>query len=318
MLKFGFIGCGKISRFHADTLLALNHGIVGVSAREGSQNIEDFSKSYNVPNAYYDWQEMIEGEELDALVVAVGWEQTEHIVEKIINAGLPCLVEKPVALSSEKIEEIVHNTRPFHDRVMIGYNRRFYEFIPKIAQALQEKELISIELNFPEAMNRLVELKSENIVDHILTYMTSHWLDLLMSLIGDVKVGWMDRKMNEVSGHIEAYNGILKSVRFGVPIHLQANFNAPSNISMTFNFRDCIYKLCPIETSDNPIKRYIPKIQETFCVDTSFKPGFLGQMRHFIDTCVLKEKANTLGCTVQDALAVTKLCEAIKHEACLV
>lgn len=324
MLKFGFIGCGKISRFHADVILALQHGILAVSARSGSKNISDFAKCYSISNLYYDWREMVEKQKLDALVVAVNWDQTEHIIQEVINYGIPCLVEKPVALTSDRLQEIINNTKQFHDIVMVGYNRRFYDFLPMIKQALERENLISVELNFPEPVEYLLKTKSQQLAKHILLYMSSHWIDLLMFLIGELKVEYMNRRINKKLGYVEAYNGILRSIHYGVPIHLQANFNAPSNISIVFNFSDSIYKFCPIEilniyrgmevvepTIEIPIRRYIPHLEKTFYVDTMYKPGFLNQMKYFIKVCLEKKEPNKQGCTLREALAVTRICEEI-------
>lgn len=329
MIKFGFIGCGQIAKFHADVIAALRHNITCVSATEGSKNIENFAMRYAVTGLYSDWKKMIKEQNPDALVVAVNWNQTENIIQEIINHGIPCLVEKPIALSSYTLQKIISNTAQFNDRVMVGYNRRFYDFIPMVKQPLKEKEIISVELNFPETLNRLIEeLKSPEIADYILIYMSSHWLDLLMFVLGDLKVEWMTKKINKRSNHIEAYNGILRSLQYNIPIHLQANFNAPSNTSITFNFNDAIYRLCPIEiltvyrgmtliepSTENPVRRYIPHIEGTYTTDVAYKPGFLKQMSYFIETYVQKIRHDAPYCTLYSALAVTRLCEEIKSFA---
>ena len=247
------------------------------------------------------------------------------MIGDIIASGIPCLVEKPVALSAFKLEKIMAQTQQFHDRVMVGYNRRFYDFIPLVKQAVETKELLSVELNCPEAVDRLIANKSQRIAEYILIYLSSHWMDCLTFLIGDLKVEWMDRKVNEQKGYVDAYNGLLSSQE-GIPVHFQANFNTPSNTSMTLNFRDSIYKLCPIEQltiyegmdcldpiPETPLRRFIPRVKETYLVDTQCKPGFLNQLRYFIDVCVNKAHANELGCTLKNALRVTCLCEEIRQ-----
>lgn len=325
MLKFGFIGCGKIAKFHAEVIKALNHAIVGVSARPGSKNIHDFSKRFQVQNLYNDWEVMVKEQKIDALIVVTGWDQTELIIQDIINTGIPCLVEKPVALCSKRLEEIINNTKLFNNNVMVGYNRRFYDNITPIKQAIEEKELISVDLNFPEPLEVLMKIKSPAIVQHILIYQSSHWLDLLMFLMGEFEVAWMKAQISRRGGYVKAYNGILRSLRYDIPLHLQVNFDTPSNTSIVFNFCDSIYKLCPIElltiykgmqviepSEDNPIRRYIPKIIDSFSVDTTYKPGFLNQIKYFIDTCVMKKEPNTKGCTLSQALRVTRFCEKIR------
>ena len=323
MLSFAFIGCGNAARFHADVLSGLNHRIIAVSARKQSPHIVAFAKEYQVPYIYDNWQKMLAQEKPDALIVAVSWDQTEKIIEDVIKSGIPCLIEKPIALSSKKLIEIISATEKFNQNVLVGYNRRFYDFVPQLKRVIESEELISIELNMPEAVDFIAETYSSNIIDHILLYMSSHWLDLLMYLIGDVRIDYMRRSGGE--GNPNSYNGILYSLRYNVPIHLQANFNAPSQIAMAFNFKDTIYKLCPIEMMtvyrgmerlepDDKVKfrRYIPRVIETYEISADYKPGFYRQMKNFIATCVEHNQTNEIGCTLNDALKVTELCEQIK------
>ena len=58
-MNIGFIGCGNIAHFHADTLTALNQNIVAVSSRKNSPNIVPFSKKYGINRQYTDWQKMV-------------------------------------------------------------------------------------------------------------------------------------------------------------------------------------------------------------------------------------------------------------------
>lgn len=325
MLNFAFIGCGNISRFHADVISALGHRISSVSAREDSSNIVKFSRDYNVDNTYASWKEMLRIEKPDAIVVAVSWDQTEQIVEDIIKTRIPCLVEKPVALTSKRLRQIISVSKKFNNNVFVGYNRRFYDFIPLLKKTINSQELISIELNFPEALDSIVKIHTSKIIEHMLLYMTSHWLDLLIYLIGDVKIEHICCGRNKADHLFRAYNGILSSLKHNVPIHLQINFNAPSQTSMTFNFREEIYKLCPIElltvykgmdiiNASNAVKirTYLPKVHKTYEIDAAYKPGFYSQMENFIETCVRNSRTNEIGCTLEDALKVTKLCEQIK------
>lgn len=323
MLSFAFIGCGNAARFHADVLSGLNRRIIAVSARKQSPHIVAFAKEYQVPYIYDNWQKMLAQEKPDALIVAVSWDQTEKIIEDVIKSGIPCLIEKPVALSSKKLIEIISATEKFNQNVLVGYNRRFYDFIPRLKEAVESGGLISVDLNMPEAVDSIVKTYSRDIVDHILLYMSSHWLDLLMYLIGDMRIDYLHRGGSDAVHR--AYNGMLYSTRYDVPVHLKANFNAPDRISITFNFKDTIYKLCPIEVltiykgmeridvdGKNKIRRYTPKVFETHEVSADYKPGFYSQMDNFIETCVRRSRPNERGCTLDDALRVARLCERIK------
>jgi predicted dehydrogenase len=296
-----------------------------VAARINSPNIDCFASDYQIAHKFRDWREMAIQGKLDALIVATSWEGTGSVATEVIQAGVPVLIEKPLALSSGKVGEILSATREFHNQVMVGYNRRFYDFIPRLKDMIGAYPLMSIELNCPDGFEESVKRYGEMVREHILVYKTSHWLDLLMCLVGSVEVVAMYRK----SRGTPAYNGMLQSSA-GVPIHLQANFDAPAQLSLTFNFENFICQLRPAEvlriyeelslskeTVEVPYRRYDPKPKEEQATDFRYKPGFLNQVRHFIETCVEKKGEEWRGCSLQDALRVTELCEGIRGTSML-
>ena len=320
MLKFGFIGCGSAARHHADVVRVLGHKIYAVAARANSPNIDSFAHDYQVSRKFGDWKEMLSHGDPDALILATSWENTELIAKEIIQARLPVLIEKPLALSSRKVKEILAEVGEVQDRVMIGYNRRFYDFIPRLKEMIGSQPLISVELNCPDSYQDNVKRYGERLREDILVYKTSHWLDLLIYLLGRVQIVKMHRR----SGGVPAYNGILESPR-KIPIHFQANFDAPSQISLTLNFEDFICQLRPMEvlriyegmrlleeTREVPYRRYEPELKEEQITDFTYKPGFLNQIRHFIKACVEKKTEKSHGCSLQEVLQVTELCESIR------
>lgn len=324
-LDFAFVGCGNAARFHADVIRGMGHRISAVCSRNPFPRRVPFAEIYEVHRTYDSWGKMLEKESPDALIVAASWDQTETFIEELIRTGIPCLAEKPIALTSEKLEKIVSSTENFHDRVVIGYNRRFYDFIPLLKSTIQSHELLSIELNFPEAVEYLVKCFSSEIANRILVYMSSHWIDLLLYLVGDLRIEYMHRGKLSRTGPRRSYNGVLYSLSHNVPVHLQANFDTPSQISLTFNFVDAIYKLCPIEVltvfkgmdridmSDTVnFRRYVPRVADVYEVDATYKPGFYRQMEDFIETCVKRSQPSEVGCTLSEALKAVRLCEEIK------
>ena len=320
MLRFGLIGCGNTARHHANVINALGHRVGAVSARVSSPNIDSFAHDYRVAGKFTNWKEMLEREKLDALVVATNWEQTGLMAKEVIQAGVPVLIEKPLALSSRKIREILSETQEFQDQVMIGYNRRFYDFVPRLRNIIDSHPLISVELNCPDSFQDNLKRYGEMLREHILVYKTSHWLDLLMHLLGSIQVVEMYRRGEGTP----AYNGLLQSSA-SVPIHFQVNFDAPSQVSLTLYFEGFVCQLHPMEvlriyegmslleeTRDVPYRRYEPKLKEEQITDFGYKPGFLNQVRHFVESCVEKKSEQNRGCTLLEALRVTELCEDIR------
>ncbi len=320
MLRFGFIGCGNVARYHADVVRALGHKIYGVAAKAGSPRIDSFAREYQVSRKFNDWRSMLAEGGLDAVIMATSWDQTGLLAKGVIQSGLPVLIEKPLALTSQKVKEIMESTRKFQDQVMIGFNRRFYDFVPRLKEMIATYPLLSVELHCPDSFQRNLEGSGEALRGHILIYKTSHWLDLLMHLLGDVRMVAMYRR----TGVVPAYNGILEASG-NIPVHFHANFDAPSQVSLTLNFEKFICHLRPLEvlriyegisvdeeTREVPYRRYEPTLREEQRTDFHYKPGFLNQIRHFVDVCVEKRERNNRGCTLPEALRVTELCEAIR------
>ena len=322
--RFAFIGCGEIAYYHADVILAHGHQIVGVSARPNSKKIGPFSQKYHIESCYVDFLKMLEDLEPDAIIVCTSWDQTEEICTDVIKSGIPSLIEKPVALSSEKIITILEETGHLADNVLVGYNRRFYDFIPELKKTICSHDLLSIHLNFPEAVSSLVESLSSKIQNHILVYMSSHWLDLVLYLLGDLEISVMEKKKK--GGHVYSYHGIMRTLNGGVPIHYSSDFDSPQQISIRFVFSNSVWELCPIEklcvyegleriepSSKYPIRRYVPKVVKVFQTDLTYKPGYFEQMGYFIDAYLLGKCSKDRGCTMKDALMLTQFCYQIKN-----
>lgn len=326
-LRFVFIGCGKVAHYHADVICALGHKIIGVAARKNSKNIGAFADKYNIKNCYSDFRELLEEIKPDAVIVCVSWDQIRNIIKDIINFGYPVLVEKPVALSTKEATKIYNQTIENTNNVLVGYNRRFYDFIPDLKFAILENNLNSVQLVLPESSKPSIHkahLKKSN-DDHMLAYKSSHWLDLLIYLLGDIKVSFMHNCSNFESIN-KSYHGLLTAKEGGVPIHYISDFNTFQKMSMTFVFDNSVWVFSPLEvlsifnnidkidpSEEMPIRQYRPRLQKKIHTNSDYKPGFYNQMDYFIKYNILgKDQKNYSGATLKQSIESIKLAEAIQ------
>lgn len=322
MIRFGLIGCGNAARLHADVIRALGHEIAAVCARPNSPRLPVFARDFGVPRTFTDWRAMVESRSLDALVIAVSWDQTEHLAADVVRAGVPVLIEKPLALSSQRAEEIAESAGANAPRVMVGFNRRFYDFIPQMKQTIETAMPVAAELHCPDAFHAELAQDGDRVLAHRLVHKTSHWLDLAQYLLGRLRVVDMVRGGR---GH-SVYSGLLQTSQ-GIPVHLYVHFGAPATTALVFHFDEFICRLSPAEvyrryegmevlepTPEVPYRRYQPRIVDEQVTDARFKPGFLNQMRHFIETCVERRSVERRGCTLQEACELTRLCEVVRGE----
>ena len=323
-MNIGFIGCGNIAHFHADVLIHLGHTITAVSARPESKNINTFSEKYNVKSKYSSWEEMLSKESFDALWVVAGWQEIDNMLLPILAKGIPTFFEKPVALTAEKLEQAVTLHKNMINKVQIGYNRRFYSFIPEIKNILENSKYKAIDVLIPESVSGITDV---NWLNNMFIQNSSHIIDLFYYLNGkkEIEVVNVHKHINPETNTPEGYNGMLMSN--GIPVHLISNWNSPSNFGIKFHCDGTLIELLPAEiatiykgfdviepTSQNPIRRYVPKIAQQFFIDgesAKFKPGFLDQTINFFDTCVYNKYENTIGSNLNDILYITKLSKKI-------
>ncbi|MBQ91009.1 MAG: hypothetical protein CL441_06255 [Acidimicrobiaceae bacterium] len=322
-MKFGFVGCGQMARYHAEVVVALGHSVDIVCSRTGSPRRDAFCRDFGVGRSV-DRLEDLARAELDAVVVAVEWDATADIAEALMRSGVPCLIEKPVALTSERIAGWLDRATPLGARCLVGYNRRFYDFIPEVRQAVSNGRLVSVEASFPDSLRWMIEVATERVTPYALPYLTSHYLDLLRYLLGELRIETLRRFDPIAGGGHRAYNGLFLAVASETPVHLQINFDAPSRHRLALNFERQIIELSPIETMtvydgleqlaptpDRPIRRYAPKVAKTQEVGLEFKPGVRAQLEHFVARCVRQDGSEHVGCTIAEAYEVARLCEAI-------
>lgn len=317
--RFGFVGCGPIARCHADVVSALGHSVHAVCTRSGSSRRDAFVRDYGVQRTFERVDELLNSGDIDALVVATPCDQTERVVEQVAAARVPALIEKPVALSAEWIERLMDRVPEASGHLQVGYNRRFYDFIPELKNTIEAGEVLAVSASFPDAL----DFDDDCVARIALQYISSHGLDLLQYLFGELTIVQMFRQAPAATGGHRAYDGLLLAEN-RVPIHLQIHFNAPSLHLLSFGIHDRVYQLSPIETltvyrgmdrveptPEQPIRRYNPCVERTAHADARFKPGFERQMVDFIQTRVAGARAHGGGCSLPDALRVLRLCEAI-------
>jgi predicted dehydrogenase len=282
-----------------------------------------FAQRYDVPKVYGSWTELLRYERPDALWVAPSWDQIDHMLLALIESGIPCLLEKPAALSADRLREAVAIARRNGTRALVGYNRRFYEFVPRVRAFLAKARLRAIEAHLPEPLPRTEAGVDKALLHALWLVKGSHLVDLLYYLVGKLTVVTMVRGIDEAFGMPTAFNGLLQTPD-GIPVHLIANWEAPERYSLTFYCDDSILRISPLErlqiyqgvsveeaSPERPIRTFLPRLVEEQAVDMTYKPGFLAQAKNFLDSCVTDRSPNAAGCTLEDALAVTELCEEI-------
>ncbi|MCS7164861.1 MAG: Gfo/Idh/MocA family oxidoreductase [Candidatus Calescibacterium sp.] len=131
MLKAGVIGVGYMGSHHARIYSTLNNivKLQGVFDIDQSKS-ELVSKNLNVKN-YQNMNELIH--DCDVISIATPTDKHHEIAISCIKKGKHVLIEKPIAETLEKAEEIKYYAQKYGVKVMVGHTERFNPVIRQLS-----------------------------------------------------------------------------------------------------------------------------------------------------------------------------------------
>jgi len=126
MIRIGVVGIGSLGEMHVANVQnhVMDAEVVAVCARH-KDRVEEIQKKYNVPHGYTSYDEMLEQEEMDAVMIVTGVTAHKEQCIKAAKKGLHIFCEKPLASSVEECREIEQAVEENKGKVfLLGYMRR--------------------------------------------------------------------------------------------------------------------------------------------------------------------------------------------------
>ncbi|MFC5528167.1 Gfo/Idh/MocA family protein [Cohnella yongneupensis] len=137
-LRIGIIGIGFWSMFtHVPAIRSSERAQLVSISRRTPERLELARQSLNVSHAYTDWRELINRNELDAVVVSTAHPAHAEPVIAALEHGLHVFVEKPLAVTSHDARLMVQAAEKAERVLMVGYDRRFKGLFRTIKSEIQ-------------------------------------------------------------------------------------------------------------------------------------------------------------------------------------
>jgi len=136
-IKFGILGAGMISSFHADAIKSIEGAeLVGVFDPK-AENAADFSEKYDI-KAYGTYEEMLSDDNIDAVCICTpsGFHMSGAI--EALNHGKHVALEKPMALTSEDADKIAVAREKSGKLLTVISQLRFSDDIMKVKKLVEE------------------------------------------------------------------------------------------------------------------------------------------------------------------------------------
>jgi len=126
-IKIGVVGLGRLGKKHAENVAFRipNAELTAVCSIK-EEEVLQAKNEWGILHGYTDYYEMIQNEELDAVLIASSSGEHCRHIEAALKAGLHVFCEKPLGINLEECEAAEKAVEAYADKVfMLGFMRRY-------------------------------------------------------------------------------------------------------------------------------------------------------------------------------------------------
>ena len=139
-LRVGIIGCGRISVMHLVSADRLNQEELVACCDIKKDRADEVAKKYSI-NAYTDYKEMFEKENLDAVHICLPHNLHSDVSMAAFEYGINVLSEKPMDVSFEKAEHAVNTAKEKNVLYGIIFQCRYNNSAKLVKEAVKSGKL---------------------------------------------------------------------------------------------------------------------------------------------------------------------------------
>lgn len=226
MLRAGVIGVGSMGRNHVRVYAGMEEIELAAVCDMNAATATRVGAMYRC-NAYTDYTEMLEHEQLDMVSIVVPTAEHYAVASAVIEHGVSVLVEKPIAATIEQGQALIAAAERKGVVLTVGHIERFNPAIIALKQQLADHELGHI---FQIAARRIGPFPARIMDVGVVIDLATHEMDILNYLI-DAPISRMHVELHR---HIHAsHEDMLSAIlRFenGVIGSLDINWLTPTKI----------------------------------------------------------------------------------------
>lgn len=151
MTRWGILGPGRIAHKFVQDLLTLPDAQLYAVASSDRQRADEFAQEYNIPHAFGSYEDLLSLPDLDVVYVATPHVKHHENVMMLLNGGIGVLGEKPFAMNSGQVREMVETARTKQVFLMEALWSRFMpgvEFALDLLKSGAIGKVVSVKADF--------------------------------------------------------------------------------------------------------------------------------------------------------------------------
>ncbi|MGQ0713610.1 MAG: Gfo/Idh/MocA family protein [Gemmatimonadaceae bacterium] len=141
-IRIGVVGVGAIAQIAHIPVLSKMRGAQLVALCDNDRpKARSLADRFGVPDVFTDIEDLLEFDELDAVVISTPNHLHEPHVLSALQAGVHVLCERPLAMTSRGIERILAAAQRKERKVLVALNHRFRSDVQALDRFLRGGEL---------------------------------------------------------------------------------------------------------------------------------------------------------------------------------
>lgn len=307
-MRIGIVGYGNIARKHIEVFRDLGCDIVA-SANRSEAGRRKAREESRIPETFADHTSLAKKAHPDAMVICVTFDQIFSVTADLMKHQIPLLVEKPPGTSLAELRELIRLQHLHNTKVQVALNRRHYTVFNKALDEVGGRQNISfISVEWSENPVRVRDQKgfTDQQIGKIIYGNSIHGIDLMTYLAGDV----CDYTISSNPGSAYfSWNMVLNGKSpSGSLVCFLNSWDSPIGWRVVLGAKRKRYVFAPLEKcvvtdSENKSYEISPSAE-----DITFKAGFYGQAKHFLD--FVSDKTNGECHNLQSCVKSMEIAEA--------
>lgn len=140
-IRWGILGTGRIAKAFAEGLKYALNGQLNAIGSRSKESAQNFANECNIPISCASYHELAKHPSIDAIYIATP--HTEHMNNAILcmENGKAVLCEKPFAVNSGQVEQMIEKSKEKNVLLMEGMWSRFPPLMEKVRDILSKNEI---------------------------------------------------------------------------------------------------------------------------------------------------------------------------------
>jgi myo-inositol 2-dehydrogenase / D-chiro-inositol 1-dehydrogenase len=186
-MKIAFVGTGSIAQRHLAVLTTLpDIEVVGHTSTTPA-HVEAAAARWG-GRGYADVDALLANESVDAVWVTVPPAEHGSIEYRLLEKGIPFLVEKPLSADRQTAEDIARAVQQHDGIVAVGYNWRALDTLPAVREHLAHNPARMVQGAWHSSTPATAWWTKQDASGGQMVEQATHLIDLARSLVGEAEV----------------------------------------------------------------------------------------------------------------------------------